>query len=316
MISSSFQILFGLIFLFLGAEGLVRASASLAKRLGVSSLIIGLTIVAFGTSTPELIVSIKAALAGQPALSVGNVVGSNIFNIAVILGLSSLISPLRVDVKLLKTDTPIMIFVSCLFAILFLDHRISRLEGSFFIVLIIAYTVLNFTLAKKSGKQDEKKMADETSEIKLFKNIYLDLAVLAAGLFILFTGANWFIAGSVQVARAFGISEAVIGLTLVSVGTSLPELATSVVAAIRKNADIAIGNIVGSNLMNILCILGISATITPIHAADILIFDIGAMLFFTVLLLPFIRTGYCLERWEGTVLFAGYLIYIVLRIGL
>ena len=316
MILSTLQIVFGLLFLFFGAEGLVRASSSLAKRFGVSPLIIGLTIVALGTSTPELIVSVKAALAGQPALSVGNVVGSNIFNIAVILGIASIISPLRVDVKLLKTDTPIMIVVSCLFAILFIDHRISRFEGSFFIVLVIIYTALNFILAKKSGKQDEKKMAEETSEIKLFKTIYVDLAVLAAGLFILFTGANWFIAGSVQIARAFGISEAVIGLTLVSVGTSLPELATSVVAAIRKNADIAIGNIVGSNLMNILCILGISATITPIYALDILIFDIGAMLFFAFLLLPFIRTGYRLERWEGAILFSGYMAYLFFRIRL
>ena len=316
MILSTLQIVFGLLFLFFGAEGLVRASSSLAKRFGVSPLIIGLTIVALGTSTPELIVSVKAALAGQPALSVGNVVGSNIFNIAVILGIASIISPLRVDVKLLKTDTPIMIVVSCLFAILFIDHRISRLEGSFFIVLVIIYTALNFILAKKSGKQDEKKIAEETSEIKLFKNIYIDLAVLAAGLFILFTGANWFIAGSVQIARAFGISEAVIGLTLVSVGTSLPELATSVVAAIRKNADIAIGNIVGSNLMNILCILGISATITPIHAADILNLDIGTMLFFAFLLLPFIRTGYRLERWEGIILFSGYMAYLFFRIRL
>lgn len=310
--TSIFLILGGLILLYLGAEGLVHFSAALAQRLRVSPLVIGLTIVAFGTSAPELVVSIKTALAGQGALSVGNVVGSNIFNIAVILGISALIYPLKIEIKLLRFDTPIMILASCLFAILFWDQKISRQEGIILFALIVVYTYYSYSRSKRIDVTEIKEITSNSRLKKYIRSIYAEIVVILISIVTLVVGANLLISGAIAVASILGVSQAVIGLTIVAAGTSLPELATSVVAAIRKNPDIAIGNIVGSNIFNILSILGIASIISPIHAVGIKRLDIFVMLFFSIVLLPFMWTKFQLERWEGFLLLIGYGVYIVL----
>ncbi|MBN2012865.1 calcium/sodium antiporter [candidate division KSB1 bacterium] len=310
MTNEIIQIMIGLLCLYLGAEALVNSSSSLAKRLHISPLIIGLTIVAFGTSMPELIVSIKTSLSGHGAISIGNVVGSNIFNIAVILGVSALICPIQSHIKLIRIDTPIMILVSILFAFFFHDRQLGRFEGAILFTGIIIYTFLSFYLSKRSSQQEVTEIESELSSFKIFRNIYIELAGILIGLALLIFGANMLIDGSIRIAQQLEISEAVIGITIVASGTSLPELATSLVAAIRRNSDIAIGNVIGSNIFNILSILGISSLLSPINTPDIRMINIYVMLLFSIILLPFIRTSFKLSRWEGASLFAAYGAYI------
>lgn len=304
------QITIGLLLLYVGAEGLVRASVSLAHRLRVSPLIIGLTIVAYGTSMPELMVSLKTALSGQGSISIGNIVGSNIFNIAVILGMSAFIYPLKINIKLLRLDTPIMILVAVLFGILFRDKQLDRAEGLILFLLIMGYTSFNFYAARRTSKKEIAQIKKETSSIKIFKNFNLEIAVILGGLLFLAIGANFLINGSICLARIIGISEAIIGLTIVAAGTSLPELATSLVAAFRKSPDIAVGNIVGSNTFNILGVLGISSLLSPVHSAGISFMNIYVMVFFSIILLPLMWSGFQIKRLEGLILVAGYICYL------
>lgn len=312
MIISTIQISIGLVLLYLGAEGLVRGSSSLAKRLQISPLVIGLTIVAFGTSMPELIVSIKTALSGQGAISIGNVVGSNIFNIAIILGLSAIIYPLKTEIKLLRVDTPIMISVSILFYFFFMDKQISRIEGIIFFSMIILYTYFSFYLSRHADQKEIKRISNESIPTRQFKNIYTEILLISISFALLIVGANLLVAGSISFAKMLGISEAIIGLTIVAAGTSLPELATSLVAAIRKNPDIAIGNVVGSNIFNIIGILGIASIISPIKAVEINTIDTLFMIIFSILLLPFMWTKFRLQRWEGFLLLTGYVLYVII----
>ncbi len=314
MITSLIYILAGLLLLYLGAEGLVRFSAALAQRLHLSPLVIGLTIVAFGTSAPELVVSIKTALAGQGALAVGNVVGSNIFNIAVILGISAMIFPLKIQLKLLRLDAPIMLLVAILFTVFFWDQKISRPEGLILFLLIIAYTVFSYILSKRVDVDEAPDMVLESRLDKYIRNIYAEISLILVSLALLVLGSNLLVSGSIAVAAILGVSQAVIGLTIVAAGTSLPELATSVIAALRKNPDIALGNIIGSNIFNILSILGIASIISPIHAVGINRMDIFVMLLFSALLLPFMWTKFKLERWEGLLLTTAYVFYVFLLI--
>ena len=302
-----------LVVLYFGANALVKGAASLAERLGVSALVVGLTVVAFGTSTPELIVSVQAAMEGFGGISIGNVVGSNIANIGLILGLSALIYPLKAHMQLIRFDTPVMIATAVLFLVLFLDQRIGRIEGIVFLAGIIAYTVFNVI---KSRKEKQKLVINEFEESipKVSRHWALDVLFIVLGLAALIVGSEFLVDNAVGLARLLGLSEAVIGLTIVAVGTSTPELATSIVAAIKKQPDIAIGNIVGSNIFNILGILGVASLVKPISSPEINITDTLMMIFMSLLLLPFIKTGFTLRRWEGGLMlaiYAGYVVYLL-----
>lgn len=301
-------IIIGATLLYFGAEGLVRGSASLATRVGISPLIAGLTIVAFGTSAPELSVSLSSALGGHADIALGNVVGSNIFNIAVILGIAALIQPLQIHLSVIRRDIPVMILSSAIAFGCILYAGFSRFTGAGLLLGLILYLVS----AIRSGK-NVSNSSDETSidaPPLLSKSWWIDSLVIMAGLGILLIGSRLFIDGATFLAKSLGVSDAVIGLTVVAAGTSLPELATSVVAALRGQSDIAIGNIVGSNIFNILCILGVTALVSPIDASDIGMRDGLVMLFLSILLLPFALTNQTLSRGEGAIfiaLYAGYL---------
>ncbi|OGV50389.1 MAG: calcium:proton exchanger [Lentisphaerae bacterium GWF2_52_8] len=303
---NSLLLLGGLVLLYYGAEWLVKGSVGIALKSGISQLVVGLTVVAFGTSAPELVVSVDAALHKSGDIAAGNVVGSNIFNIAVILGLSALLCPMRVKAQLLRFDLPVMLAATVLLSLFLYWGRIFRWEGILFLAAISAYTLWHINAAKKNKKQEMGQGIGNTND-----GSYLYFtAFLIAGLITIVLGARFLVESSVQIARQFGISEAVIGLTIISAGTSLPELATSVVAAIRKESDIALGNIVGSNILNSLAIIGAAGTIQPFACEGISHLDIGFMLILSLALLPFMRSSSTLSRWEGGLLLAGYAAYL------
>ena len=314
MITTLLILVVGLVLLYFGAEGLVRGSSSLALRLGVGPLLVGLTVVAFGTSTPELVVSLKAAYLGQGDISVGNVVGSNICNIGLILGFSALIIPIKVASQIVRVDTPIMIGVTALALFLLHDGSLSRMEGVILFALLVGYVLFSIRLAKNQATDP---LAEEfTEEIKVSKwGVWQDVAFIAAGLVMLVFGARFLVDAAIDIAKSAGLSEAVIGLTIVAVGTSLPEFATSLVAALKKEADIAVGNVVGSNIFNILGILGISAAVTPLSSTGITGIDLGVMAAFAVVLWIFSRTGYRITRGEGFFLLVTYIAYVVWLVG-
>ena len=302
----------GLLLLYYGAEWLVGGGASLAVKAGVTPLVVGLTVVAFGTSCPELVVSVDAAISHHGEISIGNIVGSNIFNIAFILGLSAMIRPLKVQLQLVRFDTPIMIAVSVLFVIFFIDKKISRPEALILFAGILVYTVVVVRMARKEVKKERGEGIPEEGHAEY--DLVVCIFFIIAGLMALVAGARVFVQGAIMVAQNFKVSEAVIGLTIVAAGTSLPELATSVVAAAKKQADISIGNIVGSNIFNILCIIGIAGLISPICAPGISFVDLGMMLLTAILLFPLMRTGFIINRIEGFVLvlvYLGYLYYLL-----
>ncbi|MAT56883.1 MAG: sodium:calcium antiporter [Ignavibacteriae bacterium] len=304
-------LVFGLILLVLGGEGLVRGSSALAARFGVTPLLIGLTIVAFGTSSPELVVSLQAALKGNSDISLGNIIGSNIGNIGLILGISALIMPLKVQVQIIRKEIPFMILISVLIAALILTvDSFSFVHGLIFFLMLITYLFFAIKNSKKEVITEE--IIEEYTPQKL--NAGLSIVFIIAGLAGLIFGSDLFVKGAVEVAKIFGISDLVIGLTIVAVGTSLPELVTSVIAAIKKETDIAIGNIVGSNIFNLLGILGITGMVKEINLNSITYADLGVFILFAVLILPLSRTKFVLQRWEGALLlavYAGYVAYLV-----
>lgn len=309
MLAIAGLILVGLVLLCLGAEGLVRGSASLALRAGVTPLVVGLTVVAFGTSSPEMVVSTKAAFLGQGSIALGNVVGSNIFNIAVILGLSALVRPLKVNVQLIRFDMPVMIAVSLLACFMFRDDAISRGEALILFVGVLAYTTVVVRMARREHSAVLNKEFEEGTP-HTSKSVWLDAVFVLGGLGLLIVGARFFVLGAVDLAHVWGVSEAVIGLTIVSAGTSMPELATSMVAAFRKQEDIAIGNIVGSNIFNILAILGVSGLVHPFTAGGVTPMDFTFMLGTSIILLPLMRWGLRLNRYEGLLFLALYGAYL------
>lgn len=297
-----------LVFLWLGAEGLVRGGSSVARRLGLTPLVIGLTIVAYGTSTPELVVSIKASLAGQGDIAVGNAVGSNIFNICLILGLTVVIHPIRTQLQLLRFDLPVMLGAALIGTLMLWDGRVERWEGVLLLAALVAYTVMNLRLARKesaavSQEYDSAVGAPSGSWVK-------DALFIAGGLGVMILGSELLVDSAVVIARSFGLSEAVIGLTIVAAGTSAPELAASLIAALRKEPDIAIGNIVGSNIYNILAILGVASVVSPLSAPGVAHFDLAMMAGVSILMIPLVRTGLTLKRWEGAVLLACYGVFL------
>lgn len=302
-------LLLGLVLLYYGAEWMVRGSSSLALRLGLSPLVIGLTVVAFGTSSPELFVSLKAALLGQGEISVGNVVGSNICNVGLILGLCALIAPVNVSSQIIRIDTPIMIAVTALAVALLFDGGVSRVEGASMFCLLLAYVVFSIVQARR--RPADALGAEFAGEMRVSKKgLAADLLLVAAGLVLLVLGARFLVDAAVTIARALGWSEAVIGLTVVAVGTSLPELAATVVAASKGEPDIAVGNIVGSNIFNLLGIMGLTAAVVPLEAADIGRIDLAVMAGFALALWPMSRSGDRISRPEGALLIAAYAAYL------
>ncbi len=299
----------GLVLLAAGAEGLVRGSSALALRLGVTPLVIGLTVVAFGTGSPELFVSVEAAYRGEGGIALGNVVGSNISNVALILGLSALARPMKVRSELIKREVPLMIVVTLLLCLLLLDGTLSRVEGLVLVVGSVAYTAFTYVAAKRDRS---KAVADEFKEALTGprRAAWVDVALVVAGFALLLVGARLLLAGATAVAAQFGVSQVVIGLTIVAIGTSLPELATSFVASLRGEADVAFGNAIGSNVLNILLVLGVAALIRPIETRGLRPLDLVVLVASAVLLLPLMWRGWVLNRWEGALLLAGYVAYL------
>jgi cation:H+ antiporter len=300
-----------LVLLYFGAEGLVRGSASLALRLGLTPLVVGLTVVAMGTSMPEVLVSVKAAMQGSGDLAVGNVLGSNIFNIGAILGITAFLSPMKVQFQLIKIDSPIMVGVSLALVALLWDGAISRVEGTFLLLGLIVYVVANIWMARRTATAAVEQEFAEGVPARS-GSVLLDVLLILGGLGILVVGARLLTDNSVELARAFGVSEAVIGLTIVAAGTSVPELAASIVAAIKKEPDIALGNVIGSNIFNILGILGIASLVAPLSAPDISRFDLWTMVGIAALLVPMLWTSLRVTRPEGAALFALYCGYVYL----
>lgn len=310
--SALLWIVLGAALLFAGAEGLVRGASSLARRFGLSPLVIGLTVLAFGTSMPELVVSVSAALEGASAIAVGNVVGSNIGNIALILGITALISPPRVQAQVVKVDIPVMIGVSVLVVVLLNDGMLGRLEGAVLALGLLGYVAFQLLAARKESGAIQDEFDEGVPPVT--GSPLVDVLLVLGGLGLLVLGARWLVSGAVTLAESFGVPDAVIGLTVVAIGTSLPELATSVVAALRGEGDLAVGNVVGSNIFNLLGILGIAAVVHPLSSAGISLVDLGVMLGLTVLLLPLMRWGLRVNRWEGGALvavYAAYMVYLV-----
>jgi cation:H+ antiporter len=312
MMEHALWVLVSLVLLYYGAEWLVRGGSDLAARLGLTPLVIGLTVVAYGTSMPELVVSTKAALAGQGDIALGNVVGSNIFNICIILGLAAMAQPLRVKLQLIRLDTPIMVGVSLLLLPVLWDLRVSRVEAALLVAGIVAYTIMNLRLARRQAGAE---MSDQFRALlpQPTGSLWRDLAYLALGLIVLVVGSRLLVDNAVALARLLGVSEAVIVLTIVAAGTSLPELATSVVAALKKQPDIALGNVVGSNLHNLLAILGVSALVAPLHAPGLRLFDVSVMVGAALVLLPLMWSRFVVTRWEGAGLVALYGGFLWLR---
>ena len=299
----------GLILLYFGANWLVQGAITLALHLGLSPLIVGLTVVALGTSVPEALVSVQAAIGHQGGIALGNVIGSNILNIALILGLSAFLSPLKVDSHLVKADVPLLAGATFMLVVLLEDFHISRMEGAFLLLCIVGYVAGNIMTVKRTSPEENKIEGVEVPEDHS-KNLWRDISFLFIGLIALAFGSNFLVTGAVDLARIFGLSEALIGLTIVSIGTGTPEMATALMAAYRKRSDLAIGNAVGSNLFNIMFVLGIAALVAPLDGKGISSIDLYVMLGVTILLLPTVWTGRILDRKEGFLFLAIYVGYM------
>jgi cation:H+ antiporter len=301
----------GLALLFLGGEMLVRGSVGLARRLGVSPLLIGLVVVGFGTSIPELMVSLEAALQGRPDIAVGNVVGSNIANILLVLGAAALIYPLHCPTQVVYRDGLAMLAASLVLVGFGVIGQIAAWEGGLMVAVLVTFITYSYWTEKYRMAPSATLHQHEAEEIKFrTRPLWFNAVVLGVGLAAIMGGATMLVDGAVTIARAAGISEAVIGLTLVAIGTSLPELATSMIAAIRKHTDVAIGNILGSNMFNILSILGFTALVTPVPISPEIVDDIWIMMGVAVILLPTLLTGHRLSRAEAVLFLAAYAGYI------
>ncbi len=306
----------GLVLLVIGAEALVKGASRLAAAFRVSPLIIGLTVVAFGTSAPELAVSIKAAFADQASIAIGNVVGSNIFNVLFILGLSALIVPLVVSAQLIRLDVPLMVALSVVVFVMAMDGSISRMDGLILVAGLIAYVLFLIAQSRRdnaaadaaAGCDNPEELADAVNNPRWL----LNLSLVFGGLALLVLGSRWLVDAAIEFAQYFGVSELVIGLTIVAAGTSMPEVVTSIVAALRGERDIAVGNVVGSNIFNLMGVLGVSSVVAPsgIAISDAVIaFDLPIMLAVAFACLPIFFTGGVIRRWEGGILLGYYLLY-------
>ncbi len=303
------QLISGLIVLVVAGDFLVRSSVKLAVMMKISSLVIGLTVVAFGTSFPELMVSVNAALDGYPDISIGNVIGSNIANLALVMGLTALISPLAIQRKTLIIDWPIMLVASALFVVMVWDLQITFLEGLLLTALIVVYNVWAIWQGRRSNKRREDDAEDE--ETVNPTNVARTLFIFALSLVGLIGGSELLVGGAVSVAQGFGIEERIIAITIVAFGTSAPELATSLVALYKKESSISVGNLIGSNIFNILAILGITALIKPISVNEVTkTFDLPWFMGIPLLIFPFLIFRWKVGRLEGALLLGSYFTYI------
>jgi cation:H+ antiporter len=307
----------GLVLLVIGANTLVRGASRLAMSFGISPLVVGLTIVAFGTSSPEVAVSVGAVLEGKTDIAVGNVVGSSIFNVLFILGISALIAPLVVNIQLIRQEVPIMLGASLLLLALSLDGRVSFLDGAFLFVLLVAYTVFLVVQSRRETQaaKDEFAVEIQPAQAGAWDSHWVtQIGLIAAGLVALVLGSDYLVQASVNFAKAMGVSDLVIGLTIVAAGTSMPEVATSIAAAIKGERDIAVGNVVGSNTFNVLGCLGLSGLVSGdlglAIAPSLLAFDIWVMLAAALACVPVFMTGREIARWEGGVFLGYYIAYV------
>lgn len=306
----------GLITLILGADLLVRGASRLAAAFGVSPLVIGLTIVAIGTASPEIAVSLQAAAAGQGDLTLGNVLGSNIFNILFILGVTAIVAPVVIAEQLIRKDAPIMLGISLLTLALAIDGNLGWFDGAILLIGMIIYIVFALRQSKRESKAVQAEYAQEFApkEPHTVRNTITNIGFILVGLGLLVLGSNWLVESASQVAKSLGVSELVIGLTIVAAGTSLPEVATSVIAALKKESDIAVGNAVGSNIFNLLGVLGLGAVVAPggIAVAErVLQFDLPVMLFVALVSLPIFYVDSRISRLDGGLLLSYYVIYVV-----
>jgi len=312
-------LLFGLGFtlLVIGAELLVRGASSLARAAGIKPLVIGLTVVAFGTSAPELVVTLQAIAMGSGGLAVGNIVGSNLFNVTVILGLSAMIQSLSVQTQVVRFEMPLMLVASAAFMAFSLSgEEIARWEGGVLLAALVAYLAWQLHAANRESLPAQatgEPSAEADAHTQPDPSFRAAILLVLAGLGGLLLGANLLVDSAVLIARAMEVPEAVIGLTIVAAGTSLPELATSVVAAFRRETDMAVGNIVGSNLFNVLCIGGAAGLAGPVVLGGIAWTDLSMMLGASLLVLPLMRSGLRIVYWEGAALLVVYAVYLALR---
>jgi len=306
-------LLAGLFILILGGDFLVKGASNIALRLKLSPLVVGLTIVAFGTSTPELLISLKAALAGSPDLTMGNIVGSNICNLALVLGVTALISPIHVGQDSVKIDWPVAMGSSLMLFFMARSGTLVATEGIIFITILVVYVVFLIVKSRKEHQYSQSKVdGTETDFVRTTtRQVLKDLFFIFLGCVGLYFGAEWFVGGAQELARFLGVSERVIGITVLALGTSLPELTTAVIASLKKQTDLALGNLLGSNIFNVLSILGITTIIVDIDVnKTILNIDMLWMLGITFLILPFMITSRHIERWEGGLLLMIYVYYV------
>ncbi len=330
IVTNILMLMGGFALLIIGGELLVRGAVAVAERLGMSPLLIGITLVGFGTSAPELVTSVQAALAGSPGIAVGNVVGSNISNLLLILGLSAIITPMAVQSGALRRDGVVVLLTALLFAVVSYTHMLDRIAGTIFLGLLISYLFYAYRqerLTDRNGDghtsafgkaeaydelhdgplQDQRRLKRWANAIGPFAPVLMAIG----GLIIIVMGGKILVEAAIAIARTVGMSETVIGLTIVAVGTSMPEFVTSVVAAIRKHGDVAMGNIMGSNIYNVLGIGGVTGLMSPTAVPDeIIYFDNYVMLAASAAMLLFAWSGYRVSRWEGGALLAGYITYI------
>jgi len=305
---AALYLLLGFGLLYLGGELLVRGAAALGLRFGLSPLVVGLTIVAFGTSSPELVVALDAAIRGYSEVAIGNVVGSNICNTGLILGIAALIHPLKVESKVVKFDAPIALVATVALFVMLYDGVLARIDGALLLAGIVAYTGFTLWEARRESGRVESEFTEEHPPSGHATSVLL--LMIAGGLIALVIGGNLFVDGAVSLATALGVSQALIALTIVALGTSLPELATSIIASLRGHGDIAIGNVVGSNIFNILATLGVGALVVPLHRGDVQTFDLAAMLGIAILLIPLLYWRFTVGRWRGALLLVAYAAYI------
>ncbi|MFU8804617.1 MAG: calcium/sodium antiporter [Bradymonadaceae bacterium] len=299
----------GLVLLYFGAEGLVKGASSLALKLGITPLIVGLTVVSFGTSAPELLVCLLAT----DDVSVGNIIGSNIANIALILGVAALVRPIQVQARAVRREFPVMVAASALFMLLAMDGRLTRLDAGILILGIILYLVYTFFEARKDMQRVEELLGDDLANLDIEKSSRLrDVLLVLGGIVGLAAGAQLMVSSAIEIALYFNISELVIGITIVAIGTSLPELATSTIASYRDEADISVGNVIGSNIFNVLLVLGVVAMVRPLDVgADAVSIDLWVMMAITIGIWPLLRSGHVLRRWEGALLVIVYVAYMI-----
>lgn len=318
MLMQGLLFVLGLGALVIGAEVMVRGASRLAVSWGISPLVVGLTVVAFGTSAPEMAVSVDAALSGSSDLAIGNVVGSNIANVLLILGISALIAPLMVHEQVIRQEIPVMIGASLLVLVLALDGSIGRAEAALLFALLIAYTVFLMVQSRRASQAASDEFSSEIPTSQWDRHWGVQVALVLGGLALLVLGADWLVGAAVVFAKMMGVSDLVIGLTVVAVGTSMPEIATSLIAALRGQRDIAVGNVVGSNIFNLLAVLGAAGVVSaggldvPEAARN---FDLWVMLAVAFACLPILLTGRDIARWEGAVFlgyYAAYLLYLIL----